>query len=111
MEQTIRRDDIKPIRVTKHAQERMDQFKISYKKLVWLMLNSVPDKDPHKGKWKEKKYNGNDGIRYYRNGSFIFTVKDKKDEHSGKDITLVITVTDQRIGLKECPPGEGIWTH
>lgn len=111
MEQAVQRDDIKPIRVTKHAQQRMDEFKMSYKALVWNLLHSVPEKEGGKGKWKEEKYGGNEGIKYYRSGTYIFTVKNKKDDRTGKEITLVITLCDQRIDLEEVPPGEGKWTH
>lgn len=104
------REDIKPIRITRHAQQRMDEFKISYKKLVWLLLHSTQEKEPHKGKWKEEKYHGNEGVKYYRNGVYVFTVRNQIDRKTGKDITLVITVTDQRVNLDQVPPGEGSWT-
>lgn len=100
------RTDIKPVRMTRHANQRMSEQGMTYNRAVYMLLHSVDEHPVHMGRYKAMRYHGNEGVRYLRYGTYIFTVKDKPDRKTGMDITLVITVTDQRLTLKmdKVPP-------
>lgn len=99
--ESLVREDIKPVRMTTHAIERMKLFGLAYKRLVYMLYHADDEKPLHLGKFKERKYNGNDGVKYLRFGPYVFTVINKPDKKTGRDITLVITLNDQRSTLQE----------
>ncbi len=91
------RTDIKPVRLTNHARARMEEFGLTYEKVVGMLLHSE-EENPKMDEYKREKYGDyQDGIQYYRNGTYIFTVRHTEDFKNGKEITLVITLTDQRL--------------
>jgi len=107
MEQSVRTSIIRKIRTTKHAEERMKECNMSYGKLVFCLLHAEPVKPIHSSAYKKERYNGNKDIYYMQFETYVFTCLNKVNKNG--EITLVITVTDQRVTLKTCPPGEGSW--
>jgi len=75
----------------------MEEFGLAYNKVVGMLLHSE-EEHPEIDEYKREKYGDyQDGVQYYRNGTYIFTVRHTTDRMTGKEITLIITLTDQRL--------------
>jgi hypothetical protein len=83
---------------THHAKERVYEFRLTVKQAIRLLLNAEKEKDSLHLK-RHLKY-GRDTAITYRNGTYLFMVLDQKDKFTGEDISLVVTMCDQRINLK-----------
>ncbi len=98
------------VRTTKHATVRMEEANMPYKKLVFMLLHGEYEKLPKDlSRQKRRRYNGNEEVFYVRYGPYVFTCVNKKDGQD-RDITLVITMIDQRETLKVAPR-EDAWIH
>ncbi len=92
-----------PIKIifTKHAIERLQESGLPLKGGVSLVEESQEEKLPRDViESKREKYNGNQGVFYRRNGTFVFVTKYIIDRFTFRPILLVLTLTDQRVTLK-----------
>jgi hypothetical protein len=79
---------------TKHARVRLQEAQITISKATWMLYHSEPEKPLHLSRFQEQK-NENGAVKYWRNGSFVFVVKDAICKFTGNNIALVITVNNQ----------------
>lgn len=96
---------------TNHSAERLREFHLPYWRMRQLVETAIEVKPIHGAQYKAYKYGeANSGVVHLQNGPWVFTVKNVVQK-SGEEVILLITVFDQRMSLKEQPPGEGQWTR
>lgn len=93
-------EDFKKLKIvfTKHGKERMYECHLTFKQARGLIRNS--EKTDHKNihAYKRSRYGDRDGMRYLRNGNFIFTCRVTTNKFNpNEQILLVITMIDQRM--------------
>ena len=77
--------------MTIHAIERMNLFKLNYRKAKQLIKDAIP--------WEASRHSKNDNSVTLKNGPFIFVMNKSKK--------ILITVFDQRLDLPEYMLGVG----
>lgn len=93
---------------TGHARQRAKLYGISYPQLQEMFEDSQPEKMPKDmisnsyKKYRDKQ----EGVFYRRNGAVVMVAKDTQDSKTGEDITLLITLCDQRVNLTHFPEGK-----
>jgi len=85
-----------PMKVTKHCQDRMREFKVSPLALLYWLPQAQPEKPPKNDK---KKFQQNDNVTWWRYGTYIFTVAKVYDQRELTDTYLLMSVFDQRMYL------------
>lgn len=91
-----------PIRFTHHALDRLKEWNLSRNKAVWMLQTGIKIKPSGMSKYKREKYGDNsENIQYWQNDTIVFTVRVQNDKYTGEEMVLVITVTDQRVNLRE----------
>lgn len=91
-----------PVKFTHHALDRLKEWNLSRNKAVWMLQTASKFKPLGMGRYKKDRYgDSQENIQYWQNETIVFTVRIQKDKYTGQDMVLVITVTDQRINLKE----------
>ena len=87
---------------TNHAWERIKECQLSGRDVQQLFAESILEDEKNVRRYKQGKY-GNDheqGIKHYRNGTLIFTIRETIDKLKHDPINLLITVADQRFNIK-----------
>lgn len=94
----------KKVIFTRHARERLDEFKIPINKAVWMFYNALdihPDDDKSFKKYVTDKYD-NDGVFYRQFETVIFVATTKQNKFNpDEEVCIVITVNDQRMNLRK----------
>ncbi len=88
----------KPIKFTKHARERLEEFGKDFKYAVWAIHNGTIEKQDHTQR-KHKKNKYTDQAVHIREGTMIFSGIHKDDGVTGEPIFLVLTCYDQLMDL------------
>lgn len=88
---------------TKHAMERLELYKLSFRKAVYMFHNGIEEKEAHSSV-KAKKYTGRKA-KYRSYGTFIFTYKVVNTVYKGATETvepfvLLLTATNKLINYK-----------
>lgn len=84
--------DDKHIIFTSHARERMKSFQLDIPKALELLKDCVPEKIP-----KGKKKFSREGIKCFRNGSYVFTMAEVMHKRFKTPSYLLLSVYDQRM--------------
>lgn len=87
-----------PVVWSYHAKERIRESNMSLHTAYYFLCNAEKEKNPMV-QYKRQKYHGNNGVKYLRYGSYIFTGKQVIDKRTNEPIFIIITFTDQRVTL------------
>lgn len=96
--------DNRKVVFTTHAFMRIKECQMTASEALEVFKNAteykMSDLDKNLAKHVKNKYDGNVGIKYWRNGTLNFVGKEMLDNRSQEPIYLIITVTDTRVNIK-----------
>ena len=89
----------KIVRFTHHAIARAKESQMDVDTAKKMLYESISN--PVKCDYRFKRYQANkQDVSTWVNGTFVFTVLAKKDEFTGRDMILVLTMTDKRLTVR-----------
>lgn len=85
-----------PLKVTKHCQDRMKEFRVNTLNLLYWLPQAQKEKPPKK---ENKKYPIYDNVTHWRYGTYVMAVARVRDPKEGFEVYLLLSIFDQRMYL------------
>ena len=81
-------------KLTTHAFKRMEEFQLEHRRTLGLFYSSEKSERPP----NYDTYD-NDGVQFWRNGTYLFVSSEQEDRMTGEPIHLIITIHDQMLNI------------